>query len=236
MNMLDAVTSVFANYANFKGRARRSEYWWFMVFNSLVYIVLGIGVIASLNSGSDGAGIFGILMGIYSVGTILPGLAVACRRLHDIGKSGAYIFFLLLPAVGEILLLVWEFQDGEPWENQYGPDPKGRSFTAGSPYRGLSYGGPSGSAPSYRPPETVPSYGPITTVPDHLRNTGSEEATKHCPNCGAVISMSAQFCKECGSAMRREAPPAEPSRPVTYPPVSPPSSGGFSAPSDSDLD
>ena len=61
---------------------------------------------------------------LYSLATLVPGLAVAWRRLHDIGKSGAYWFFILIPLAGPIILLVWLAKAGDAGDNAYGPDPK----------------------------------------------------------------------------------------------------------------
>ena len=139
MGFLEAVKHVFQNYATFDGRARRSEYWYFTLFNTLVNMVgnaltFGIasaGFVGALydnkSAFSAGSGIgliFSALLGIYGLAAIIPGLAVQCRRLHDVGKPGAYMLFVLIPIAGPILLLVWDLQDSEPRDNQYGPYPK----------------------------------------------------------------------------------------------------------------
>ena len=96
MNFGEAIKSVFSNYANFKGRARRSEYWYFVLFNILVSLVLsGLTLISpKLN----------ILNSIYSLVVFIPGLAVAVRRLHDIGKSGWTYLIVLIPAIVLVIL------------------------------------------------------------------------------------------------------------------------------------
>lgn len=124
MSMKEAVTSVFNNYVNFEGRARRSEYWYFVLFNILVSLVFGV----LLSLVKEGSALYRIFMGLsslYSLAVFLPSLAVVWRRLHDIGKSGANWFWNFLPLVGSILLIVWYCRDGEAGDNQYGPDPKG---------------------------------------------------------------------------------------------------------------
>lgn len=119
MGFMDAVKSVFGNYAAFSGRARRSEYWYFVLFNFLVSFALGfIG-------GLLGDNVSTVLSSIWSLVVLIPSLAVAWRRLHDIGKSGAYFLLILIPLIGAILLIVWFCQPGQPGDNQYGPDPKG---------------------------------------------------------------------------------------------------------------
>ena len=110
------------NYVNFQGRARRKAYWMFVLFNIIAIIVLGIieGVL-----GLRGQSGYGFLSGLYSLAIILPGLAVAVRRLHDTGRCGWWILIGLIPLVGPIVLLVFLVQDSQPGENQYGPNPKG---------------------------------------------------------------------------------------------------------------
>ena len=116
MSFTEAVKSVFSQYAKAGGRARRSEYWYFVLFNFIVSFVLGIIVYITDLS---------IISSIYSLAVLLPGICVAIRRLHDIGKSGWWYLLILIPIVGSIILIVWECKDSEPGENQYGPNPKG---------------------------------------------------------------------------------------------------------------
>lgn len=123
MSFGQAISSVFKNYANFNGRARRSEFWFFALFNLIIY--LAASVINYLIAGSsDTTSIIGIIYLLYSLATILPSLAVSWRRLHDIGKSGAYILFILIPLVGWIFLLAWFVKDSDMGENRFGPNPK----------------------------------------------------------------------------------------------------------------
>lgn len=129
--MFEAVGNVFRNYANFKGRARRSEYWFFYLFTILVSaLIYGVWVLVVVN-GQDpitATQIMSACTSLFALGTFIPSLAVACRRLHDTGKSGSYILFSFIPVVGSILILVWMLEDGEPCANRYGPDPKGRKM------------------------------------------------------------------------------------------------------------
>jgi uncharacterized membrane protein YhaH (DUF805 family) len=99
---------VLQNYANFNGRARRSEYWYFFLFNVIISIVLGI--IGNLLEVT-------FLSNIYSLAVLIPGIAVGVRRMHDVGKSGWY---LLIP----IYNLVLAATEGDKSGNEYGPDPK----------------------------------------------------------------------------------------------------------------
>lgn len=122
MAMMDAVKKCFQNYANFNGRARRAEYWYFVLFNALVGGVLS-GISRMAGEGFI-ASAFTSLASLYSLATLVPGLAVAWRRLHDIGRSGAYWFFIFIPIAGPIILLVWLAKAGDAGDNAYGPDPK----------------------------------------------------------------------------------------------------------------
>ena len=118
MSLKEAVTSVFSQYATFSGRARRSEYWYFVLFNIIVAVVIGIitAIIPVVGA---------VLNVLWSLAIIVPTLALVWRRLHDIGKSGAWFFIGLIPLVGEIILLVFFCTDSQPGTNQYGPNPKG---------------------------------------------------------------------------------------------------------------
>ncbi len=116
MTMMEAVSAVFSKYATFSGRSRRSEYWYFTLFNLLVALVL--------NFLSRYIGAFDFIAGIYSLATLVPGLAVAVRRLHDTGRSGFWLLLVLIPIVGSIILIVWCATDSQPGENQYGANPK----------------------------------------------------------------------------------------------------------------
>ena len=118
MKFDESIKSGFANYAKFSGRARRSEYWFFALFNFLV--LLGAQLFDAVLFGST-TGLFYVLA---ALGLFIPSLAVAWRRLHDIGKSGGFLFIVLIPIVGAILLIVWLTTDSQPAKNQYGPKIK----------------------------------------------------------------------------------------------------------------
>lgn len=119
----------YKRYADFSGRSRRMEYWMFQLFVFGVYIVLallggGIGA-AEGNGGGMAGGLFGILILVFWLGTIVPAIAVGVRRLHDQDKTGWLMLLGLVP-IANLVLLVFMFLDGTPGPNQYGPDPKGR--------------------------------------------------------------------------------------------------------------
>ncbi len=118
------------NYANFKGRARRKEYWMFVLFNFLFLIVAVIldnilGTTFKISDGySEESMVYGWIYLIYMLAVFIPGLAVAVRRLHDVGKSGGWLFIVLIPLIGAIWLLVLLFTEGNKGDNIYGPSPK----------------------------------------------------------------------------------------------------------------
>jgi uncharacterized membrane protein YhaH (DUF805 family) len=113
---------VLKKYADFNGRARRKEYWMFFLFNVIITIVLMIvdGILGT----SAVPGTLGLLGALYSLVLLIPGIAVAVRRLHDTGRSGWWILIGLVPFVGFIVLIVFMVQDGTPGENQFGKNPK----------------------------------------------------------------------------------------------------------------
>lgn len=103
------------NYLNFEGRARRAEYWNFVLFNFLASVVLNV---------VDSALGMMLLGGLYSLAVLLPSIAVTARRLHDTNRSGWMMLIALIPVVGIIVLIVFLAQEGHPNSNQYGDDPK----------------------------------------------------------------------------------------------------------------
>ncbi|AZZ98120.1 DUF805 domain-containing protein [Pseudoalteromonas sp. R3] len=120
--MIDSYLSVLKNYTEFKGRARRKEYWLFMLCNLIVMIVLGL-VDMMLGMYSEEAGV-GLVSGLYALAVIIPSIAVGVRRLHDIGRSGWWMLLTFVPLVGPLVLLVFNVMDSKPGENEYGPNPK----------------------------------------------------------------------------------------------------------------
>lgn len=109
-------------YADFKGRARRKEYWLFFLFNILISFLLGL--IDGLLGWADTEMGIGLLGGLYSLGVLVPGVAVCVRRLHDVGKSGWNYLLVLIPIAGAIVLLVWFCTEGEKGSNEWGENPK----------------------------------------------------------------------------------------------------------------
>lgn len=116
---------VFENFANFDGRARRSEYWYFLLANILVYFAIMIfGTILTAVTKSAAIGIITLCLYIlYAVLTIIPSIAVVVRRLHDTGKSGWFYLLAFVP-LANIWLIVLLFTEGDAGPNEFGPDPK----------------------------------------------------------------------------------------------------------------
>jgi uncharacterized membrane protein YhaH (DUF805 family) len=114
--------AVLKKYAVFSGRARRKEYWWFVLINLIIAFVLaGLGALTTKNGE---VGVFTALSGLYSLALILPSLGVMIRRLHDTNRSGWWFFISLVPFVGELILLIFLVLDSDPGTNRFGPNPK----------------------------------------------------------------------------------------------------------------
>jgi len=109
--------AVLKKYAVFSGRAGRTEYWMFVLFNFI--FSLAASLIGMLTFG-----ILYIVAIVYGLAVFVPALAVGVRRLHDVGKSGWYYFIILIPIAGPIWFLVLMCTDSQPGDNQYGPNPK----------------------------------------------------------------------------------------------------------------
>lgn len=114
--------SALNKYVEFSGRARRSEYWYFVLFQ-FIFMLLAMGVDNVVGS-TIGELPYGVFYFILALALWLPSLAVFVRRMHDIGKSGWWFLIGLIPLVGAIWLLVLCFTEGTNGENEYGVDPK----------------------------------------------------------------------------------------------------------------
>ncbi len=110
------------HYSDFSGRARRKEYWMYVLFN-IIFALIAIFLDNILGFAFRGIG-YGPLYLIYIIAVFIPGLAVTVRRLHDIGKSGWWILISLIPIIGPIWLLVLLATDSQSGDNEYGPNPK----------------------------------------------------------------------------------------------------------------
>ena len=141
MSFQDAVrVCLTQKYVDFSGRARRSEYWYFVLFGIIVSVVAGVidGILGTRNT----LGSYGLIGGLASLALLLPNLGVGARRLHDTGRSGWWLLIGLVPLIGWIVLIVFFVQDSQP-DNQYGPNPKG--LAGGQYYQEM----PPPAAPQY---------------------------------------------------------------------------------------
>ena len=117
----EAIGSFFRNYANFDGRARRSEFWFAWLFVSLI----SFGIQLTSFYPSVEVGLFGAVVYImWALAVLVPSLAVASRRLHDTDTSFGYYFLILVPLVGVILVIIKLATDGTPGPNRFGDSVK----------------------------------------------------------------------------------------------------------------
>lgn len=113
-----AIRRFFKKYATFSGRASRSEFWWWYLASIIVGIILNI--LSSATGGgmggrmTAGSSVVQIISGLWSLATIVPGLAIIWRRLHDTNRSGAWFFLIFIPLVGIIILIVWWASASKP--------------------------------------------------------------------------------------------------------------------------
>lgn len=120
---MDWMLMPLRRYAEFSGRSQRKEYWMYFLFLIIVSVVLGIieGILG-INQMIGGA--YGPLTALLGLGTLIPNIAVAIRRLHDTDRSGWWLLIALVPLIGAIVLLVFYVTDGTKGPNRFGPDPK----------------------------------------------------------------------------------------------------------------
>lgn len=132
MNFTEAVASAYRKFATFSGRAARSEYWWFTLYLLVTSIIvaviesalgLGSGVMETVDGGVAASYSGGPLSIIWSLGNLLPSLAVGVRRLHDTDRSGWWYLIAFVPLVGFIVLLVFFCSKGTTGSNRFGDDP-----------------------------------------------------------------------------------------------------------------
>lgn len=118
MGFQEAIEAGFKKYFDFETRSCRSEFWFWTLFVVLVSMLL---TLADAFVSSD----VGLLGMVFSLGTLIPGLSVTVRRLHDLDKSGWWILIALVPFIGWIVLIVWECTKGTEGPNRFGEDPLG---------------------------------------------------------------------------------------------------------------
>ena len=121
-HLYELVYRRFKKYAVFSGRARRKEYWFFVLFNILATIAAAIidGITGTYNP-ATGMGLLGV---IYALAVLIPSIAVIFRRLHDTGRSAWWLLILFIPLIGVLVVLYFLVLDSQEEENEYGPSPK----------------------------------------------------------------------------------------------------------------
>ena len=114
--MMNWYVTVLKKYAEFNGRSRRSEYWYFVLISTVIsWALMGLGIfLLDLP----------FISYIYTLAAFIPGVAVWVRRLHDVGRSGWWMLIGLIPLIGFIILIVWAATDSQPGSNPWGPNPK----------------------------------------------------------------------------------------------------------------
>ncbi len=117
MDGLEYYLDAFRNCLDFDGRARRSEYWYFVLFNFVASLLLAICVFLLPVVGL-------VTYMIYVFGVIIPHFSLIIRRLHDTNRSGWNMLFYLIPLAGTIIMLIFLVEEGTYGPNRYGPDPK----------------------------------------------------------------------------------------------------------------
>ncbi|MEO9575665.1 MAG: DUF805 domain-containing protein [Tateyamaria sp.] len=122
MGFQDAVKKCLSNYANFGGRAARSEFWWFALFVFLGNFVLSLVDSLLFGTTLDGQQ-YSVLGGLFSLGMLIPSIAAGVRRLHDLDKSGWWYLLIFIPIIGALVLLFFFVQKGTDGGNRFGTDP-----------------------------------------------------------------------------------------------------------------
>ena len=123
MTFGQSISTCFSNFANFQGRARRSKFWWFFLFSSVILFVVQV-LLAFAPDGFPDSTAFAVTAStIIGIVLLIPFYAVDARRLHDTGKSGWLQLLVLIPCAGAIILYVLWAQAGSEVDNQYGAPP-----------------------------------------------------------------------------------------------------------------
>lgn len=161
----------FKRYATSEGRSSRRELIWFFVFQWLIYFLLNI-LEGLLSSGS-----YGILSGLYMLASICPTVCLEIRRLHDVGKSGAWWWIALVPLLNFYLIYLLVFKRGEECANRFGP-----------PVR-------------HNTPAQADMPRQDEAVNGSLRPSQEARGPRFCAYCGAELSQGARFCRMCGAGV-----------------------------------
>lgn len=139
MTFTGAIRSALSQYATFRGRASRAEFWWFALFvvlgNAVLFVVDGliVGPVFGYRPFSlEGAQ---PAESLFTLAVLIPGLAVGARRMHDTGRSGWWLLVNLVPVLGWLVYLYFAIQPGEPAINAYGSPPPSEASAARPPIR-----------------------------------------------------------------------------------------------------
>ena len=170
---------VFHNYANFKGRARRKEYWMFYLFFTLFILLATIADIVVFDLNLEDPEAFALFQSIFILATLMPGISVTARRLHDLGKSGWLQLIILIPLIGAIVLLVFMCKDGDPLENKYGTSPK--LITPSTDVKNLKSS--------------------VDGVAELHQDSTPDQTNIFCGKCGKSNSRDNKFCTQCGQTL-----------------------------------
>ena len=123
MTFGQSISTCFSNFANFQGRARRSKFWWFFLFSSVILFVVQVLLAFAPDGFPDSTAFAVTAFSIIGIVLLIPFYAVDARRLHDTGKSGWLQLLVLIPCAGAIILYVLWAQAGSEVDNQYGAPP-----------------------------------------------------------------------------------------------------------------
>ena len=135
---MDLMLQPLRRYADFNGRARRSEYWLFALFVALVQMATGIlswfvgGDLSEDAFATPASAIIALLYFGFCLYIFVPSVAVSFRRLHDSGRTAWWMLLVLIPILGHLVLLIFMILDGTPGANRFGDDPKGASPATGT--------------------------------------------------------------------------------------------------------
>mgnify|MGYP001273209488 FL=1 len=108
VSLPSAIKLGFQHFFDFKGRATRAEYWWWILFVISCFQLTSVA---------------GPLHNLFGIAIFIPSWTLIVRRLHDINKTGWWLLFGLVPVIGPVMLLVWTIKRGDREPNKYGPDP-----------------------------------------------------------------------------------------------------------------
>lgn len=179
---------VMKKYAVFSGRARRTEYWMFQLVNffaALAFVLIFVALMPSTTGDGEkpvALMVWVFLFCAYVLATMIPGLAVSVRRLHDVDLSGWWLLLSFIP-MGGLAIFVLHVLDGTPRPNRYGPDPKGRGFSPNAmqyaPYGTQAIANAAGAGAAL--PSGQPFFG-------------------FCTACGTPMQSGSRFCPKCGRA------------------------------------